>query len=72
MRYFKNVSIGVFGLILLSEPVHSSNVSFLNDVLPENSRKNLEISLSQAKFDDSLDVLIISTNCPGPDPKKQL
>ena len=70
MRYFKNVSIGVFGLILLSEPIHSSNVSFLNDVLPENSRKNLEISLSQAKFDDSLDVLNYIDKLPGSRPKE--
>ena len=35
----------------------------------QNSRKNLEISLSQAKFDDSLDVLNYIDKLPGPDPE---
>ena len=57
MEYLKDISIGVlislFGINYLS----ASNVSFLNDVLPENSRKAFEVSISQAKFDESLDVL---------------
>ena len=69
MRYFKNVSIGVFGLILLSEPVHSSNVtSLMMSYL--KTQKNLEISLSQAKFDDSLDVLNYIDKLPGARPKE--
>ncbi len=70
MKYLKDISIGVlislFGINYLS----ASNVSFLNDVLPENSRKAFEVSISQAKFDESLDVLNYIDKLTGSKPKK--
>tara|TARA_B100000579_G_C22846142_1_gene864475 strand:+ start:2765 stop:3880 length:1116 start_codon:yes stop_codon:yes gene_type:complete len=70
MKYFINISVGVFSLIFGASPIVASNISFLNDVLPDNSRKPLEISISQAKFDESLDVLNYIDKLSGSRPKE--
>ena len=70
MKYFRNISIGVFSFVFGINSLSASNISFLNDVLPENSRKQLEISISQAKFDESLDVLNYIDKLSGSKPKE--
>tara|TARA_B100001769_G_scaffold209861_1_gene169298 strand:+ start:313 stop:1428 length:1116 start_codon:yes stop_codon:yes gene_type:complete len=70
MKYYLNISVGVFSLIFGASPLIASNISFLNDVLPDNSRKPLEISISQAKFDESLDVLNYIGKLSGSTPKE--
>ena len=70
MKYLKDISIGVLTLLLGINFLSASNVSYLNDVLPENSRKALEISVSQAKFDESLDVLNYIEQLSGSKPKE--
>lgn len=70
MKYFNNISIGVFSFIFGTSSIYASNISFLNDVLPDNFRKQLEINVSQAKFDESLDVLNYIDNLSGSKPKE--
>ena len=70
MEYLKDISIGVLTFLFGINYLSASNVSFLNDVLPENSRKAFEVSISQAKFDESLDVLNYIDKLSGSKPKK--
>lgn len=49
--------------------VSANNVSFLNDVLPDSSRGNFEISISQGKFNESLDILNYADKLSGSKPK---
>ena len=64
IKYFVIGSISAFAI-----QVHANNISFLNDVLPESERKNFEISISHAKFDDGLDLLDYTDKLSGTRPE---
>ena len=64
IKYFVMGSITVFAI-----QVHANNISFLNDVLPESERKDFEISISHAKFDDGLDLLDYTDKLSGTRPE---
>ena len=59
---------GLFSLIV-SQVVLANNISFLNDVLPDSERKQFELSLSKAKFNDNLDVLNYADDLTGTRPE---
>jgi len=55
---------------LLSLSIFPSNVEFLDDLLPTSYRGSLELSIAEAKFDDSLDLLGYMDNLKGSKPKE--
>ena len=60
----------IFISLVFSSLVHTSNVEFLSDLLPSNYRGTFEFSASEARFDDSLDVLGYMDNLGSSKPKK--
>ena len=70
MKYLKFILIGPFVLLAYSPVVHSNNISYLNDVLPNSSRGNFELSVSKAEFNENLDVLGYIDKLSGARPKQ--
>ena len=60
----------IFISLVFSSLVHTSNVEFLSDLLPSNYRGTFEFSASEARFDDSLDLLGYMDNLKGSKPKE--
>ena len=63
------ISYIIFISLLFPASLWSSNVSFLNDLLPASYRGAFELAVSEAKFDDGLDVLGYMDNFSGSKPK---
>lgn len=59
----------IFISLLFPNNIWPSNVSFLNDLLPASYRGAFELAVSEAKFDDGLDVLGYMDNFSGSKPK---
>ena len=70
MKYLKLILIGLFVSLTFSPFIHSNNISYLNDVLPNSSRGNFELSVSKAEFNENLDVLGYIDNLSGARPKQ--
>lgn len=63
------ISYLIFLSLLFPTLAWTSNVSFLNDLLPTSYRDSFELAVSEAKFDDGLDVLGYMDNFKGSKPK---
>lgn len=70
MKSLKLISMGSIIFIFFSPAIYSNNISYLNDVLPESSRGNFELSFSKAEFNENLDVLGYIDNLTGARPKQ--
>ena len=64
------LSLKLFIGLCFSPLVTTSNVEFLDDLLPQAYRGTFEISAAEAKFDDGLDILGYMDNLKGSKPKE--
>ena len=66
MKIFLSILVS----LCVSPLLFSSNVEFLDDLLPQGYRGSFEISAAEARFDDGLDVLGYLDNLKGSKPKE--
>lgn len=63
-------TLRLFVSLCFISPLSASNVEFLDDLLPQSYRGAFEVSVAEARFDDSLDLLGYMDNLKGSKPKE--